>query len=172
MASRTAVRIAAAAAAEASVECVAVAPGGECVYAGTSSGTLLVYTPPAAGAAAPGAALPQLQLAARRALSRKPIEARSHMRAQVYTPRVCADACALPCCAQGLCLLVAARRLAVLSDGTVTLLDTATMEGAPLPAARGATLIAAVRAPTQLMPLASRAALRSACRHRCAAARS
>jgi hypothetical protein len=46
---------------------------------------------------------------------------------------------------QGLCLLVAARRLAVLSDGTVTLLDTATMEGAALPAARGATLIAAVR---------------------------
>ena len=76
MASRTAVRIAAAAAAEASVECVAVAPGGERVYAGTSSGTLLVYTPPASFAAAPGAAPPQLQLAARRALSRKPIEAR------------------------------------------------------------------------------------------------
>jgi hypothetical protein len=78
MAARLAVRVAAATAAEAAVECVAVSPGGERLYAGTSGGALLVYNPPAASAdaAALGAAPPQLQLAARRALSRKPIEVR------------------------------------------------------------------------------------------------
>ncbi len=61
---------------------------------------------------------------------------------------------------QALCLLHAARRLAVLVDGTVMLLDTATLEGGPLPAARGATLIATVRAAlcaALLSPLSSRA---------------
>ena len=86
MAARVAVRIATAAAAEAGVECVTVSPGGERVYAGTSGGALLVYTLPAASAAAaaPGAAPQQLQLAARRALSRKPIEVRhvAHERTQ------------------------------------------------------------------------------------------
>lgn len=46
---------------------------------------------------------------------------------------------------QALCLLPAARRLAVLCDGTVTLLDSETLVGSALPAARGATLMAMVR---------------------------
>ena len=74
MAARVAVRVAAVATAESAVECVAVSPGGERVYAGTSSGALLVYSLPSEGAA-PGVTA-QLQLAARRALSRKPIEVR------------------------------------------------------------------------------------------------
>jgi hypothetical protein len=75
MAQRTAVRVAAAATADATLECVAVAAGGERVYVGTAGGTLLVYAPPPAGAApASGNAPPALQLVGRRSLSRKPLE--------------------------------------------------------------------------------------------------
>jgi hypothetical protein len=83
---RTAVRVAASALAEAPLECVAVAPGGERVFAGTAAGTLLVYAPSAGaggGSAAGGGAaaaaatdVTALRLVARRSLSRKPLEVR------------------------------------------------------------------------------------------------
>jgi hypothetical protein len=172
---RVAVRVAASATAEAPLECVAVAHGGERVFAGTSAGTLLVYARAGGGGGADGAGAgaatdaTALQLVARRSLSRKPLEVRRHnrvsalhtysaaaLRRRLAQRRQTHSACTHDtdlslttrrpfACLQAVCLLAAARRLAVLVDGTVILLDAATLEGAPLAGARGATLIAAVR---------------------------
>ena len=78
MAARTAVRLAASATAEAAVECVAVdiSPTGHVhLYAGTTTGALLVYDLPVLPSDAPGDAPPQLRLLAKRSLGRRPIEA-------------------------------------------------------------------------------------------------
>lgn len=79
MAARTAVRLAASATTEAGVECVAVeiSPTGHVhLYAGTTTGALLVYDLPVQPSDTPGDAAPQLRLLAKRSLGRRPIEAR------------------------------------------------------------------------------------------------
>lgn len=119
---------------------VAVAPDGERLFIGTSSGVILVYAADER-AAASGEAHP-LRLVSRKLHAAKPVEAR---------PRVASEAslclsvrAAAP---QALVLFWAVRRVAVLCDGGVSLLDADTLTGVVVSGLRGATAIAPVRAP-------------------------
>jgi len=142
------VRVAGAVSADAVVSAVAVEAGGSRVFVGTVAGWVLVYE--LKGSNPEARTLSQTQ---KRSFGRKPVEVR-HTRLALVQPAAVADSRsptsrALPP-DQALCLFPAHRRLAVLVDGCVSLVDSTALAaagpaGGPLAALRGATHLASVR---------------------------